>query len=346
MFAVVVHGKNDLRVDELPQPTPGPQEVLIGVEWGGICGSDLAYVGSGISGTAVLKNPMVLGHEISGRVAAVGEGVDGAFVGQAVTVYPPTLVGDHVLPKRLAGRDNLYPQVRYFGSAALDPHTDGGFAQYKVARADQIIVLPQGLDTKIAALAEPTAVALHAINRAGQVLAGGVSGRDILVNGAGPIGLLVIALAKHFGAASITAVDLSPAALELARKVGATSTVCVPEQDLTGEYELVFEASGAPQGVTSVLGATARGGAIIQVGNLPAAPITAVLGALVSKEIIWTGSFRFVEREMREAVDLLGAGLGVSCLVTHEFAATEAAAAFAAASDKTLGASKVLLHFS
>ena len=112
MKAVVVHAANDLRIDTLPDPVAGPGEVLIAMEWGGICGSDLAYYRHGSSGTAVLRQPLVLGHEMAGRIAALGAGVPDLTVGQAVTVHPATPVGDDELPERIAGRTNLYPPTR------------------------------------------------------------------------------------------------------------------------------------------------------------------------------------------------------------------------------------------
>ena len=97
MKAVVVHGADDLRVDDLPDPTCGPGDVLVAMEWGGICGSDIAYWRNAISGTAVLRDPLVLGHEVGGHVAQVGADVSGVEVGQRVTIHPATLVGDHTV---------------------------------------------------------------------------------------------------------------------------------------------------------------------------------------------------------------------------------------------------------
>ena len=142
MRAVVVHGPGDLRVDERPDPVPGEGEVLIAMEWGGVCGSDLSYWRHGASGTAALKHPLVLGHEVAGRIAALGTDVTGFAVGQPVTVHPAELVGDGRLPGRIAGRTNLYPRIRYFGSAAFDPHTDGGFSELRTVRAGQVRPLP------------------------------------------------------------------------------------------------------------------------------------------------------------------------------------------------------------
>lgn len=341
---MVVHGGGDLRIDEVPDPAPGPGQVLVSVHWGGICGSDLAYAAHGASGTAVLKHPMVLGHEVSGQVVDLGPGVPRDLLGTAVAVHPPTPVGPDPLPTRLSGRTNLHPQVRYLGSAALDPHTHGAFSERLVVRADQALVLPPGLDTHTAVLAEPLGVAIHAIRRAESVLGGPIAGREILINGAGPIGLLAIAAAAHLGAGPITAADVSPSALALARTLGAHRCIDVGIRALP-ETEVVIEASGVPAALGGVLQATARGGLVVQVGNLPATPAASALGALVTKEITWTGSYRFAT-EMTEAITMLAAGLPVASLLTHTFALEQAAQAFAVAADPGSGSAKVVLRIS
>ena len=337
MKAVVVHGAGDLRVDVLPDPEPRGGEVLVAIEWGGICGSDVAYWRNGASGTAALKHPLVLGHEMAGRIARTGPGVTDLEVGQPVTIHPATHVGDDVLPDRLTGRTNLYPQISYCGSAAFDPHTDGGFSELKVVRADQIRVLPEDLGTDHGALAEPLAVAMHAVNRAGDV-----RGRDILVNGAGPIGSLVVAAAKYAGAATVTASDVSEAPLNIAKAMGADAVINVGAGGtLPVDVELVFEASGAAAALGSVLHATARGGTLIQVGNLSGSAVSAVLGDLVTREITWMGSYRFVD-EITDAIAAMHDGLDVSPLITHRFAIDRAAEAIAVAAES--GSSKVLLQ--
>jgi L-idonate 5-dehydrogenase len=340
MKAVVVHGANDLRIDELPEPVASAGEVTIDVEWGGICGSDLSYWRHGASGTAQLSAPLVLGHEIAGRIATLGPDVHGLEVGQAVTVHPAELVGDGVLPDRLARRTNLYPQVRYFGSAAFSPHTDGGFSERKTVRSSQIRVLPAGLDTLHGALAEPLAVAMHAVNRAGTV-----TGRDVLVNGAGPIGSLVVAALKYAGARTVVAADISDASLRIAAAMGADETRNVAaDEKLPDDVELVFEASGAPAVLGSVLAATARGGTLVQVGNLPGTPAPAALGDLVTREISWIGSYRFVE-EISDALQAMADGLDVAPVITHKFGIDEAQTAMQAAADRSSGSSKVMLRF-
>jgi L-idonate 5-dehydrogenase len=327
MKAVVVHGPRDLRIDEVPDPAPGPGEVLLAVEFGGICGSDLAYWKNGASGTAVLRRPLVLGHEVAGRISGTGPGVTGLAVGQAATVHPATPLG--ALPERLAGRTNLHERVRYLGSAAFDPHTEGGFSEYVVVRADQVRTLPDGVTTRQGALAEPLAVALHAVRRAGDV-----RGRDVLVNGAGPIGCLVVAAAKLAGAASVVAADVAGPPLDIARVLGADEVRNLAAGErLPDDVDLVFEASGVPAALVGVLRATARGGTVVQVGNLPGAPAQVALGDLVTREITWVGSYRFAD-EITDAVRALGAGLDLDPLITRTFDLADAAAAldFAAAS--------------
>jgi L-idonate 5-dehydrogenase len=338
MRAVVVHGAGDLRVDELPDPTPAPGEVLVAMEWGGVCGSDLAYWRHGRSGTAVLRHPMVLGHEAAGRIVELGPGVDGLEVGQAVTFQPAQLVGDGVLPERLAGRTNLYPRVRYFGSAAFDPHTDGAFSGLRAVRAEQVRPLPAGVGTQVGALAEPLAVAMHAVGRVGDL-----TGRTVLVNGCGPIGALVVAAAKFAGAGTVVAADVAASSLDVARAMGADETVDVSAAPLPEDVEVVFEASGAPAALGAVLRATARGGTVVQVGNLPGTAVPALLGDLVTRELTWMGSYRFAE-EIDDALAALAAGLDVTPLMTHEFGLDDAEEALRVAADRSTGSSKVMLR--
>jgi L-idonate 5-dehydrogenase len=341
MKAVVVHGANDLRIDERPEPVARPGEVVLDVEWGGICGSDLSYWKHGASGTATLKSPLILGHEVAGRVAQLGAGVKGFDVGQPVTVHPAELVGDGIMPERLAGRTNLYPHVRYFGSAAFDPHTNGGFSERKRVRASQLRPLPDGVDTLRGALAEPLAVAMHAVSRAGSL-----AGRDVLVNGAGPIGSLVIAAAKYAGARTVVAADISDASLRIAKAMGADEVRNVADGgSLPDDVELVFEASGVPGVLGRVLRATARGGTIVQVGNLPGAPSPSAIGDLVTREITWIGSYRFVD-EISDALVAMATGLDVSPVITHKFVIDQAAEAMRVATDPASGSSKVMLQLS
>lgn len=344
MLAVVVHAPGDLRVQEVPDPVPAPDEVLLRMSFGGICGSDIAYWRSGISGTAVLKDPLILGHEVSGTIEAVGEDAlaaveaAGLGTGSAVTVHPATLVGQYRMPAEIADRTNLWPQVRYFGSAAFDPHEQGGFSTLRAVRPDQLRAVPAGVTLEHAALAEPFAVALHAVARAGDVC-----GRSVLVNGAGPIGALAVAAARLAGADRVVAADLSPAALEIARAMGADGTVDVGAGDaLPADVDVAIEASGAPRALGGVVAAVRRGGVLVQVGNLPAGEVQASLGGIVTREIEYRGSYRFVD-EISGALEAMAGGLDVSPLITHTVPLDRAVEGFEIAADRSTGSSKVLI---
>lgn len=341
MRAVVVHGAEDLRIEELPDPVAGPGQVLVAMEWGGICGSDIAYWRSGTSGTAILREPLVLGHEVAGTVVALGEGVSGVDVGARTTVHPATPVGDHTPHPETVHRTNLWPEVRYFGSAAFQPHEPGGFSTLRAVRADQLRLLPDGVSTRAGAVAEPFAVALHAVDRAGDL-----TGRTVLVNGAGPIGALSVAAARVRGAARIIAADLSGAALRIARAMGADETVDVAAgEPLPTDVDVAIESSGAPRALGGVIAAVRRGGILVQVGNLPSGEVSAALGNIVTREIDYRGSYRFVD-EITDAIALLDGTVDVEPIMTHEFELADAVAAFAAAADRSTGSSKVMLKLS
>ncbi|MDX6265158.1 MAG: L-idonate 5-dehydrogenase, partial [Kribbellaceae bacterium] len=208
-----------------------------------------------------------------------------------------------------------------------------------VIAADQVRPLPAGLSVQHGALAEPLAVALHAINRAG-----GVRGREVLVNGAGPIGLLLVAAAKRLGATRVVAADIAGPALGIAAELGADETRNLADgESLPADAELVFEASGVPAALAGVLRSAARGGTVVQVGNLPGVPSPAALGELVSREISWIGSFRFID-EISDALVLLGDGLDLTPVISHTFELEEAVAALTAASEP--GSSKVMIRLS
>lgn len=347
MKAVIVHGKDDLRVEEIADPQCRSNEVVVELAWGGICGSDIGYWKHGATGTAVLSGPLVLGHEVSGRVVQVGADAaeslagQGADVGTAVTLHPATLVGEYEVAPELAARTNLWPEVRYFGSAAFHPHEQGAFSRYRAVRPDQLRIVPEGVSLKEAALAEPFGVALHAVSRAGDV-----SGRTVLVNGCGPIGALVVAAAKAAGAERVIAADLADDALDIARRMGADETVNPARSGLLpADVDIAFEASGAPRALGGVIAAVRRGGVLVQVGNLPAGEVSVAIGNIVTREIDYRGSYRFID-EISTALELIAGGVDVSPLMTHEVDIEESVRGFELAADRSTGSSKVMIRLS
>jgi L-idonate 5-dehydrogenase len=340
VLGCVIHAQGDLRVAELPLPEPGPGQALVAVRYGGVCGSDLHYFKHGGVGDFRLREPMVLGHEVVGTVVAHGSpDTSGPAVGTAVAVHPATPCG--ACPECLDGRRNVCRDTRYLGSAARFPHVQGGFAAQVVVPAEQLRPLPEGLQLRRAALAEPLSVALHAVRRAGDV-----TGRHVLVTGAGPIGCLVVAAAKAAGAARVTVTDLIPAALEYGRAAGADTVVRADDPESTGwppEVDMAVEASGVAAGLDTCLRLVRRGGVVVQLGMLPPGPSPFAGNLVVSREIELRGAFRF-DAEFDEALRLLAAEPAFDGLVSAVVPVTEAESAFALAADRGRSC-KVLLDF-
>lgn len=338
----VIHGQGDLRVEELTVPAPGPGQALVSVRYGGVCGSDLHYWRHGGVGDFRLKEPMVLGHEVVGTVVSYGSSDDeasGPVPDTAVAVHPATPCG--VCPECADGRRNVCRDTRYLGSAARFPHVQGGFAAQVLVPAEQLRALPDGLELRRAALAEPLSVALHAVRRAGAV-----AGKHVLVTGAGPIGCLVVAAAKAAGAARVTVTDLLPAALRYAEVAGADTVVRADDPGDAGwpsEVDVAVEASGVAAGLDTCLRLVRRGGVVVQLGMLPPGQSPFAGNLVVSREIELRGAFRF-DGEFDAALDLLAAEPSFDGLVSAVVPVREAESAFALAADRSVSC-KVLLDF-
>jgi len=322
MRACVVHSAGDLRVEDREVSEPGPGEVAVAIAFGGICGSDLHYYHRGAVGDFQLREPLVLGHEVVGHVA-----------GTPVAIHPATPCGN--CEECARDHRNVCARSRYLGSAARFPHVHGGFAQRVVVPADQVRALPAGLELRRAVLAEPLSVALHAVRRAGDV-----TGRRVLVTGAGPIGCLVVAVLRHAGAAEVIVTDLLDAPLEIARQVGATSVVRA-DKPLPENVDVAIEASGSAAGLNTCVQRVRRAGTVVLLGLLPPGEVGFLGNVVVTREITMAGAFRF-DHEFDEALALLGAGLAVDPVVSHTFPLEESRAAFDIAGDRAV-ASKVLL---
>ena len=180
MKAVVIHAARDLRVEEREPEKAGRGQVEVGIEAGGICGSDLHYFNHGGFGTVRIREPMILGHEIAGTIKAIGAGVSKFAVGDRVAISPsrPCNGCDYCLQ----GLQNQCLSMRFYGSAMPMPHIQGAFRQRLVAEAWQCHDVNDGISINEAAFAEPFAVTLHAVARAGSLL-----GKRVLVTGCGPI---------------------------------------------------------------------------------------------------------------------------------------------------------------
>ncbi|MFT5112065.1 MAG: L-idonate 5-dehydrogenase [Parasphingorhabdus sp.] len=338
MRAIVVHSAKDLRLDQQPETSPGPGQVAIKVRAGGICGSDLHYFNNGGFGAIRIKEPMILGHEVSGEIASIGEGVEGLAVGNRVAINPslPCLQCEYCQ----LGQHNHCLDMRFYGSAMRFPHVQGAFSERLICEARQCVVLPQATDFHLAAFAEPLSVALHGINRIAEV-GQGLSGKRVLVSGCGPIGALAIMAARHSGAMEIVAVDVADHVLSVASTVGADHTVNVANNTSAlkqfeggrGYFDVVIEASGTESALHSAIQLIRPRGVLMQLGL--GGDVTIPINTCVSKEIALIGTFRFHE-EFNWAAQLIGQGvLDLSPLLSAAIPMESAAEAFALAGDRS-----------
>lgn len=343
MKAIVVHAAHDLRIEDRPAEEPGHGEVKLRMATGGICGSDLHYFHNGGFGTVRLKQPMILGHEVSAIVEKLGSGVTGLKEGQLVAVSPSRPCRECRYCQE--GMHNQCLNMRFYGSAMPFPHIQGAFRQSLVADAIQCIPA-DGLSAAEAAMAEPLAVTLHATRRAGSLLA-----KRVLVTGCGPIGVLAILSARRAGAAEIVAVDLSPFTLSKAKTAGADRVINTSEEPDAlsafspdkGTFDVLYECSGAAAALSAAIAAMRPGGIIIQLGL--GGDMSLPMGAITAKELELRGSFRFHE-EFASGVELMRRGLiDVKPLITHTVPVDEALSAFEMASDRKQ-AMKVQIDFS
>lgn len=266
MLALRWHGRHDVRLDVVDTPeAAGPGELLLATEWCGICGTDLEEYASGPMNIPVgaphpltaCQAPVVLGHEVSGRVLAVGDSATGFEVGQVVGVEGTISCGTCSACRR--GLPMLCEQVANVGFAA-----DGGLAERLVVPASACLPLPPGLDPLCGALAEPLSVAVRAARRSGVAF-----GDAALVVGAGTVGTFVMQVLALAGAEPVVVVDPEPSRRSLALSLGARYAYG-PEELLGAEpghvAPVVFECSGAPEGLLTAVRATSPGGRLVLVG--------------------------------------------------------------------------------
>ena len=337
MLAAVCHGRKDLRIEWVEDRKLAPDEVRVAVAFGGICGSDMHYYHRGAVGDFTVREPMTLGHEVSGTVIEVGAAVRDLAPGMKAALDPsrPCRVCSYCR----SGRSNLCTDMHFLGSAGRFPHVQGGFAQHLVLHQDQIVPVPPATDLLRLSVAEPLSVGLHAVNRAGPL-----SGKRVIVTGSGPIGLLTARSARLAGAAEVVSTDVADEPLAVARAhMGASRTINVAAQPAAlkefevdgGHFDVAFEASGSPAALASIFGVIRRGGRIVEVGMLPPGSAPVPVNVLQSREIELVGAFR-AHDEFRLAVKLIVSGtVDVSSLLSGTYPLSEAATALERAGDRS-----------
>ena len=334
MKAVVIHAAKDLRIEEREIEALEAGQVEVAIEAGGICGSDLHYYNHGGFGTVRVREPMILGHEVAGTIKALGEGVSGLAIGDRVAVSPSRPCNH--CEYCLKGQQNQCLNMRFYGSAMPMPHIQGAFRQRLVAEAWQCHKVGDRVSIHEAAMAEPFAVTLHGVNRAGAL-----TDKRVLVTGCGPIGALAIIAARAHGAREIVATDVMDAVLLKAMSIGADRVINVannPEQLAAysvnkGYFDVQFEASGNERAVRSGLEVLRPRSTVVQLGL--GGDVSIPQNLVVAKEIEMKGTFRFHE-EFGLAVDLISKGrVNLKPLLTGTYRLEDAVEAFEAAGDRS-----------
>lgn len=283
MRVSVLRGVGDVTVQQRPVPGLRPDDVLVRIASVGVCGSDVHYYEAGRIGRYVVEQPLVLGHEAGGTVAAVGSAVRGLEVGQRVSLEPG--VPCRGCTQCLSGRYNLCPDVRFFAT----PPVDGAFAEYVAQPAAFAHPVPESLSDDAAALIEPLSVGVWACRRAGVT-----AGSRVLVTGAGPIGLLAAQVARACGAREVVVTDVNAARLALAATLGL-STVDVSATTLAGaglEPDVLLECSGAPGPTAEAVAVMAPAGHVVLIG-MGGDVLPLPLSVIQERELWVTGAFRY-----------------------------------------------------
>jgi len=308
MKAAVWYGGKDIRIEELPTPKIKDDEVLVKVKAVSICGSDLhAYIG-------VSKRrmpPLVMGHEFSGEIVKVGRTVKGLKEGERVVLEPVLSCGTCVLCRR--GRSNICENIKLVGL-----HLCGAFSEFVAIPASKCHRLPDAISFEEASLVEPLAVAVHAVN-----LASLEKGEDIGIIGSGAVGVMTLQVAKNIGAGNIFVVDTLDYRLELAKKLGATTTINAKKENpiqrilSDGGVDAVFEAVGHEETVQQAIAMVKKGGKVIVIGMLEATMELPMLDVVV-KEIEIRGSYGYTSDDFEQALNLIAKGkVKVKPLITH-----------------------------
>lgn len=317
-----------------------PHDVLVEVKKTGICGSDIHYYAHGRIGDFVLTKPMVLGHESSGVVAAVGDAVTSVKVGDRVAIEPgvPSRLSDEYK----SGKYNLCPHMCFAAtpnSTEGEPNPPGTLCKFYKSPEDFLVKLPDHVSLELGAMVEPLTVGVHASR-----LASIKFGDNVVVFGAGPVGLLAAAVARKFGAASVTVVDVVDEKLAMAKAIGAAthtynSRGAKPLSEALpagARPDVVLECTGAEPCIVQGVLALAPGGRFVQVGNAGAYvkfPIT----EFATKELTMFGSFRYGYGDYKTAVAILDenyangkekALIDFEALITHRFSFEEAIKAY------------------
>ncbi|MDZ4858517.1 MAG: galactitol-1-phosphate 5-dehydrogenase [Candidatus Hydrogenedentes bacterium] len=348
MQACVLHAIGDLRCEQINDPSPRAGEVLVRVGACGVCGSDIPRVFK----TGTYRFPLIPGHEFAGEIVAVGDDVDRKLLGRRATIFP--LIPCRACPMCDIGEFALCANYDYLGS-----RSNGAFAEYVCAPAWNVVSVPGNVSIEEAAMTEPAAVALHAL-RQGEMK----SGDDVLIFGAGPIGLLVALWARALGARKITLADIDGRKLEFAKQLDFADTY-KPVQTVAaspGESissipsiaplpSLVIEASGSAAALEQCMHAAAPFARVVLLGN-PAGDIHLAkqnYWAILRKQLrvvgSWNSSFNpdGPDDDWKQSLEYMANGkLDVKPLITHRVGLPQLLDAMTMIRDRAAFSNKVM----
>lgn len=328
-----------LWLEDVPQPEIGINDVLIQMKRTGICGTDVHIYNWDAWSQQTIKVPTILGHELCGEIVEVGSNVSDFFPGDTVSVEGHLVCGR--CRNCLAGRRYKCAHTLGFGV-----NTDGGFAEYMAVPYTNIWKHEPGVDLDVAAIFDPFGNAVHT------ALAFEVFGEDVLITGAGPIGIMAAAVAKHAGARNVVITDVNPKRLELARKLGDFTTVNVAEKDLEAVkkeldmkegFDVGMEMSGNPQAFRDMLANMTHGGNVAFLG-IPSDEFAINWKTVIFNMLTVKGIYG---REMYETwyqmSVLIEGGLDISPVITHRYSYKEFEKGFEAM--RTGDSGKVILDW-
>lgn len=306
-----------VEIQERPIPVPKDNEVLVKVEYVGICGSDLHYFESGRIGNFIVEPPFVLGHEAAGTVVEVGANVKNLKVGERVALEPGKTCGECEMCKQ--GKYNLCEDVIFFAT----PPVDGVFQEYVAHEAGLCFKLPDNVSTMEGALIEPLSVGMHAANQGGAHL-----GQTAVVTGAGCIGLVSLLSLKAMGVSKVIVVDIMEKRLRKALELGADAVINGKEEDtverireLTGGkgFDLGIETAGSQITAFQLIKGAKKGSTIVFVGYSASGEMTLPMGMALDKELTFKTVFRY-RNIYPMAIDAVSKGkIDIKNIVTNYF---------------------------
>lgn len=306
-----------MEIRDIEMPKAGAKEVLVELEYVGICGSDVHYFHDGRCGDYKVEGDFMLGHECAGTVVALGEGVEHLKVGDKVALEPGITCGQCEFCK--TGRYNLCPDVQFLAT----PPVQGCYENYIAFPENMCFKLPDNISTKEGALVEPLSVGMHAANQGDVKL-----GDSVVILGAGCIGLVTLLACKAHGATDITVVDVIPKRLDYALKLGATRVINGREMDAVGEVDKltdgagvdkVFETAGSPITIQQTPYMVKNGGTIVLVGISAQEKIEYNFAKIMAKEARIESVFRYRNIYPQAIAAIADGIIDVSGIVTHEF---------------------------